>query len=120
MGNELGTNSLRFEREGPIAWCTIDRPAARNALTPAMYRGIKRAVRIVNTDPDLAALIITGAGDVFRAGFIYALLRGWSTPDLLRFANAAAAVSCTRLGALGGIPTLEEVEELAASGRVRA
>jgi enoyl-CoA hydratase/carnithine racemase len=68
VGNELGTNSLRFEREGPIAWCTIDRPAARNALTPAMYRGVKRAVRIVNTDPDLAALIITGTGDVFAPG----------------------------------------------------
>jgi enoyl-CoA hydratase len=68
VGTELGTSSLRFEREGPIAWCTIDRPAARNALTPAMYRGIKRAVRIVNTDPDLAALIITGTGDVFAPG----------------------------------------------------
>jgi enoyl-CoA hydratase/carnithine racemase len=68
MSSELGTGSLRFEREGAIAWCTIDRPAARNALTPAMYRGIKRAVRIVNTDPDLAALIITGTGDVFAPG----------------------------------------------------
>lgn len=61
----------------------------------------------------------TGAGDVFRAGFIYGLLRGWSTDDILRFANAAAAVSCTRLGALGGIPALAEVEALTASGVVR-
>ena len=66
------------------------------------------------------AVDTTGAGDVFRAGFIYALLRGWPTDDILRFANAAAAVSCTRLGALGGIPTLEEVSELVASGKVRA
>jgi enoyl-CoA hydratase/carnithine racemase len=65
---ELGTGNLRFEREGSIAWCTIDRPAARNALTPAMYYGIKRAVRLVNTDAELAALIITGAGDVFAPG----------------------------------------------------
>jgi sulfofructose kinase len=60
----------------------------------------------------------TGAGDVFRAGFIYAMLRGWSTEEIIRFANAAAAVSCTRLGALGGIPALEEVEELVSSGQV--
>ncbi len=66
--DDLGTSSLRFERDGPIAWCTIDRPSARNALTPAMYYGIKRAVRLVNTDPDLAALIITGTGDVFAPG----------------------------------------------------
>ena len=68
MANELGADGLRFEREGPIAWCIIDRPAARNALTPAMYFGIKRAVRLVNSDPDLAALIITGTGDVFAPG----------------------------------------------------
>jgi enoyl-CoA hydratase/carnithine racemase len=66
--DHLGTNALRFERDGSIAWCTIDRPAARNALTPAMYYGIKRAVALVNSDPDLAALIITGPDDVFAPG----------------------------------------------------
>jgi sulfofructose kinase len=65
------------------------------------------------------AVDTTGAGDVFRAGFIYAMLRSWPTDEILRFANAAAAVSCTRLGALGGIPSLEEVEAQAATGRVR-
>lgn len=68
MADDLGTPALRFEREGSIAWCTIDRPSARNALTPAMYYGIKRAVHLVNRDPDLAALIITGTGDVFAPG----------------------------------------------------
>lgn len=67
----------------------------------------------------IEALDTTGAGDVFRAGFIYALLRGWPADEILRFANAAAAVSCTRLGALGGIPELDEVNELVASGKVR-
>jgi enoyl-CoA hydratase/carnithine racemase len=66
--DDLGTPALRLEREGPIAWCTIDRPGARNALTPAMYFGIKRAVALVNADPDLAALILTGTGDVFAPG----------------------------------------------------
>lgn len=51
----------------------------------------------------------TGAGDVFRGGFIYGLLQEWSTERVLQFANAAAAFSCTRLGALNGVPTLEEV-----------
>src|SRR5437660_10267567 len=68
MDHELGTPYLRLEREGVVAWCVIDRPAARNALTPAMYYGIKRAVRLVNVDPELAALIITGVGDVFAPG----------------------------------------------------
>jgi enoyl-CoA hydratase/carnithine racemase len=68
MEDELGTPMLRLERDGPIAWCVIDRPAARNALTPAMYYGVKRAVHLTNRDPDLAALIITGVGDVFAPG----------------------------------------------------
>ena len=66
--SELGTSNLRLERDGPVAWCVIDRPAARNALTPGMYYGIKRAVRLVNEDRDLGALIITGVGDVFAPG----------------------------------------------------
>ncbi len=64
----LGTRNLRIEREGPIAWCIIDRPHARNALTPSMYFGIKKAVQLVNADKELRALIITGTGDVFAPG----------------------------------------------------
>jgi enoyl-CoA hydratase/carnithine racemase len=66
--NELGSNYLRFEKEGPVAWVYIDRPQARNAFTPAMYFGLKQAVRIVNADPDLYCLIVTGTGDVFAPG----------------------------------------------------
>jgi enoyl-CoA hydratase/carnithine racemase len=65
---EVGTQSLNLTREGPILWCQIDRPAARNALTPAMYFGLKRAVRLVNSFKEPCALIITGTGDVFAPG----------------------------------------------------
>ena len=58
------------------------------------------------------AVDTTGAGDVFRGGFIYALVNGQPIDQALRTANAAAAVSCTRLGALNGVPTLAEVREL--------
>jgi len=68
MDDDLGTPYLHFARRGPIAWCTIDRPHARNALTAAMYLGIRRAVDRVNADPDLYALVITGTGDVFAPG----------------------------------------------------
>jgi len=68
MADNLGAGGLRFEREGSIGWCYIDRPHARNAFTPAMYQGLKRAVHLVNSDQDLAALIITGTGDVFAPG----------------------------------------------------
>ena len=54
------------------------------------------------------AVDTTGAGDVFRAAFIHALLRGESARDILRFANATAAVSCMRPGAIASVPTLDE------------
>jgi sugar/nucleoside kinase (ribokinase family) len=56
----------------------------------------------------------TGAGDIFRAGFIYGLRQGWRSARLLRFANAAAAESVTRPGAIGGVPDLAGVRERAA------
>ena len=56
----------------------------------------------------------TGAGDVFRAGFIYALLRGDTPGEILRFACAAAAVSCTRRGAIASVPDLDAVNALLA------
>jgi sugar/nucleoside kinase (ribokinase family) len=51
----------------------------------------------------------TGAGDIFRGAFIVAMLRGDKPQDILRFSNAAAALSCTRLGAIASVPTPEEV-----------
>jgi len=67
-GDWLGTRFLRFERRGPFGCCIIDRPAKRNALTPAMYFGIRYAVDHVDADADLAGLLITGTGDVFAPG----------------------------------------------------
>lgn len=60
----------------------------------------------------VTAVDTTGAGDVFRAAFIYAMLNGYSPREMLRFANAAAAVSCTRAGAIAGIPARAEVDRL--------
>ncbi len=67
-GDWLGTPYLRFERQGPFAVVTLDRPQARNAMTPAMYFGIRYAVGLVEADANLAGLLITGTGDVFAPG----------------------------------------------------
>ena len=66
--------------------------------------------------PAVSAVDTTGAGDVFRAGCIYALIQAWPTDEMLRFANAAAAVSCTRRGAIDSVPTLVEVRTLIQAG----
>jgi sulfofructose kinase len=51
----------------------------------------------------------TGAGDVFHGAFLYGLLQGWEARDILVFANAVAALKCTRLGGRTGIPRVNEV-----------
>jgi ribokinase len=56
----------------------------------------------------------TAAGDTFNAALAVALAEGRTMPDALRFANAAAAISVTRLGAQASVPSRAEVEELLA------
>jgi len=60
----------------------------------------------------------TGAGDVYHGAFIYGLLQGWGTRDTARFANAVAAIKCTRIGGRAGIPTLDMVKEFLKTGRI--
>ena len=60
----------------------------------------------------------TGAGDAFRGGFISGWLRGGDAAeveDVLRYANAAAALKCRGLGARETSPTPDEVDGLLAS-----
>jgi len=58
----------------------------------------------------------TGAGDIFHAGFIFGLLRGWPLQRQLDFACAAAALNCTAVGARGSIQSVESIEQLISTG----
>jgi len=51
----------------------------------------------------------TGAGDAFRAGFIYGIAHGLPLEETLRAANAVASLSCRELGARAGLPDEEEL-----------
>lgn len=84
-GDWLGTPFLTLRRDGPFAVLTIDRPEARNALTPAMYFGIRYAVGRVNEDKSLAGLLITGTGDVFAPG---GDMGGGGADDWITFGSA--------------------------------
>ncbi len=59
------------------------------------------------------AVDTTGAGDAFCAALVFALTSGISKVEALTFANAAAAIATTRLGAQEAMPTLYEVLDLA-------
>jgi sulfofructose kinase len=58
----------------------------------------------------------TGAGDIFHAGFLYALLQNWSTQSQLEFGCAAAALNCTAVGARGNIAQISEINQLLRAG----
>jgi ribokinase len=53
----------------------------------------------------------TAAGDVFNAGLAVALAEDRPIAEVLRFANAAAAISVTRMGAQASVPSRLEVDE---------
>jgi sulfofructose kinase len=54
----------------------------------------------------------TGAGDAFRGGFLFGLLRGADIETSLRLANGVAALKCRSLGARAALPSEEELNAL--------
>lgn len=54
----------------------------------------------------------TGAGDAFRAGFLYGVLRGLSVEQCAESANAVAALKCRDLGARSALPDVDELAKL--------
>jgi crotonobetainyl-CoA hydratase len=61
--------SLLIERRGRVTWITLNRPAAMNAITPAMHRELEAAFDDFAADPEQCICVITGAGErAFCAG----------------------------------------------------
>jgi len=52
----------------------------------------------------------TGAGDVYHGAFAYKYLSCPDLAEIMRFASAAAALKCRKLGGRNGIPKVKEVE----------
>jgi sugar/nucleoside kinase (ribokinase family) len=59
------------------------------------------------------AVDTTGAGDIFHGAFIYGLLHEWSVERIMSFANAAAGLTCTGLGARQEVLSLPRIEQAA-------
>ncbi len=63
-----GTENLRVEREGPTMVVTMDRPEAKNALSPAMLVGMADAWAEADHDDGVRTIVLTGAGGDFCTG----------------------------------------------------
>jgi enoyl-CoA hydratase len=76
------TDELLFERDGPLALVTFNRPQARNAITWAMYDGLLAACERVDADHELRVMVLRGAGDkAFVAGTDIAQFQAFQTAE---------------------------------------
>jgi enoyl-CoA hydratase/carnithine racemase len=60
--------SVTFELKGPVAWITLARPDAMNALSREMVEGITAKLVEWRNDPQVRVVAITGRGRAFSAG----------------------------------------------------
>lgn len=59
---------LRVTREAAVATLVLDRPSRKNAFTLEMMDAFTDALRSLDRDPDVRAIVLTGAGDAFCSG----------------------------------------------------
>ena len=64
----MGYSTIRYERRGRVGLLTLDRPDRLNAWTPQMASEQADAIRAANGDPEIGAIVMTGAGRGFCAG----------------------------------------------------
>lgn len=68
MSDIQATAPVRVTREGAVGILTLNRPEKRNALDLTMRAAIADAMRGLDADPDVLAIVITGSDTVFAAG----------------------------------------------------
>jgi 2-(1,2-epoxy-1,2-dihydrophenyl)acetyl-CoA isomerase len=65
---DTGTQDLLFVIQDGVATLTMNRPERRNAMSGAMNSALGAALARCETDPDVAVVVLTGAGGAFCAG----------------------------------------------------
>jgi enoyl-CoA hydratase/carnithine racemase len=65
---DTGTGELLCEILDRVALITLNRPEARNALSDRLTPALRRIIKQCGDDPEVGALLITGAGNAFCAG----------------------------------------------------
>jgi enoyl-CoA hydratase/carnithine racemase len=54
--------------EGHVALCRLNRPEARNALSPELMEELASAIEAFDADPDARCIVVAGSDEVFAAG----------------------------------------------------
>jgi enoyl-CoA hydratase len=81
-----GTEHCVIERHGPVVVVVMNRPEAKNALSPAMLVGLADAWEAIDADDTIRCAILTGAGGDFSTGMdLKAFTAGGDNPYRERF-----------------------------------
>ena len=65
----MAYEAILYEKSGPVATITLNRPQALNAINPQMTAELHTALDVADADPDVRAIVLTGAGRAFSAGY---------------------------------------------------
>jgi 2-(1,2-epoxy-1,2-dihydrophenyl)acetyl-CoA isomerase len=68
MAPDFSLAGLDFKVEEGVAWLTLNRPHLRNAVDHPLRDALLAAIEEVRDDPDIRAVVITGAGKAFCSG----------------------------------------------------
>ena len=125
-------SEVLYEKEGPIATITLNRPERRNGLTQAVLDAVERFALQAEEDDDVRVVILAGAGEHFSVGmdrtsrdernprsrFPEAAWRNWTVGHLFQMAKPSiAAIDGTAAG--GGLCFALECDIRIASDRAR-
>jgi enoyl-CoA hydratase/carnithine racemase len=72
----MAYEQILYRVEDKVAVVTLNRPERLNAWTPVMHAEVKAAMRAASDDPDVRAIVLTGAGRGFCAGADMSALQG--------------------------------------------
>lgn len=64
----MKNNTILFEQKGPVAWITMNRPEALNAINLAMLDELEELLPKLANDSSIKVLVLTGTGRAFCAG----------------------------------------------------
>jgi enoyl-CoA hydratase/carnithine racemase len=73
---ESTVDGVRYERDGAVATVTFDKPERSNAMDVPMQARYGAALREADADPEVRAVVVTGAGKAFCPGADLGLLDG--------------------------------------------
>lgn len=88
----MAYETILYETEGPLAFVTINRPKALNAMSPQVVAELGQVFDEIEDDENVRAVIITGAGRAFMAGADITVMKDFTPLQGRRFARTGQAL----------------------------